>query len=120
MSFFNDWDACPISQFSDGVNKGEVFVLHQEVESAAAGITAETFVALSGGVDIERGSLLAVERAVDLEIRTGSLEWEISSDQVDNIRRLKDTFDCFSRNHSHARSVNRMFGLRQPWVRFLL
>lgn len=120
MSFFNDWDACPISQLSDGVNKGEIFIFHQEVESATAGITAETFVALSGRADIKRRRLLAMERAVDLEIRTGSLEWEISSDQVDNIRRLKDTFDGFSRNQSHTRSVNRMFGLRQPWVIFLI
>ena len=51
-------------------------------------------------------------------VRPRALEREIPANQIDNIRRFEDTFDCFSWDHSHGSSVNRLFGFRQPWVTF--
>lgn len=65
--FFGDGNASSISEFANGVDKGKVFILHKKGESIAALATAEAFVVLPAGVDVERGSLFAVERTIHFE-----------------------------------------------------
>ena len=101
MCFFDDGNAGAIGQFLHRINKREVFILHQKRDGIPTLTTAEALVVLPGRIDIERRRLLVVERAIALEGRACPLEREVGSDQIDNVRRLKDLFDCFWRNPAH-------------------
>ena len=116
VGIFDDGDACTLGEFFDGLDKGEVLILHEEGESIATLAAAEAFVVLASLVDVERGSLFTVEGAIHLKVPSRTFEREVGTDQIDNIRRGEDLLDCFWRNAAHGEIVNRMFGLRQLWV----
>ena len=75
--FLGDGNACAVGEFADGVDKGEIFILHEEGEGIPAFATAEAFVVLPTGVDVERGSFFSMEWAVDLEAAACSLQRKV-------------------------------------------
>ena len=72
-NLLGDGNASAVGEFADGVDKGEIFILHEEREGIPAFATAEAFVVLPTGVDVERGSFFSMEWAVDLEAAACSL-----------------------------------------------
>ena len=100
---FDNSNTGALGQFLDGIEKGEVLVLHDKADSAAAFPTAEAFVALPGRIDSKRWAFFVVERTVGLEEGSGPLEGEIAADEIDNICRGKDLLDSLFRNAAHGR-----------------
>jgi len=71
--------------------------LHQEGEDVAALPAAEALVDLARRVDVEAGSLLAVERAEALERGAGGAERDVAPHDVDDVGLLLDAGDDLPR-----------------------
>ena len=60
-------------------------IVHQKADGAAIHTAAEAVIELFIGRDRERGSLLAMKRAVGFVIGSGFFQWHIAIYQVDNV-----------------------------------
>ncbi len=85
---FLDFDAVFLGQEAQGLGIGELFVLHDEMDSVAPFAAGEAFAEPLGGRDVERGRLVVVEgteaHVVDAALAQGH---EVRHDVV-NLRRV--------------------------------
>ena len=99
--------ASAFGQQAHGVHEPEAVLLHQELEHIAMLAAAETMVALAGGVDVEGGGLLLVERTAGLEGTAHAPERDPGVNEADNVgsgaNLLQDTV-CDALGHMDAMS----------------
>ena len=86
-------DMRPVRELADGLGEREVLRLHDEAERVAAGAAAETVPQLGGGVDLERGRLLVVQRAAAPEVAAALAHRRALADERDDVGRLAHFLD---------------------------
>ncbi len=80
-------DAVALGEQLEGFEEADALDFHDELQDVAADVAAETFVALDGGVDVERRRLFGVEGA-EAEVAAGgaaALEAHVFADGLNDV-----------------------------------
>ena len=83
-------DATLFGDDAQRFRKRALFHFHNEFEDITALAAAETVVNLFGGMDVERGGFLGVERAKPAKILPGLFQLDVFADDPDDVRLLLD------------------------------
>ena len=86
----------PFSQAFDGIRKGKVFFLHNELEDIAVSMAAKAIKESFVGSDAEGGGLFIMERAAGPEVAAPPFQRHIIGDDADDVIGLPDLFDKFA------------------------
>src|SRR6266849_4008985 len=107
------WNAHPITRCQEAyrLRKGHAFMLHQETEHVATGVTAKAIKKPLNGVDAERRGLLLMKRAQPLGVGTSTLELDIVANHIDNISTEQDFLNNLFRNELTHKFILRV----QQW-----
>ncbi len=100
-NLLDDRNSRALGESADGLGKIHMLVIHDEPENAAARAAAEAVEGLAGGIDVERGAFLAMERAEGDEACAGALEREIGADDINDVVGVRDALDGFLGNEPH-------------------
>ena len=95
-------DMGPFSQTFDGIRKGKVFFLHNELEDIAVSMAAKAIKESFVGSDAEGGGLFIMERAAGPEVAALTFQRHIIGDNADDVIGLPDLFDKFAGKPFHS------------------
>ena len=97
-----DVDVGAVGQIAHGLGKVEVLGLHDEREDVAPFPAAEAVPQLGGGVDLERGGLLLMQRAAAPEVAALLLDGGALADDRHEIARVANFLDILVADAGHA------------------
>ena len=97
-----DVDVRAVGQIAHGLGKVEVLGLHDEREDVAPFPAAEAVPQLGGGVDLERGGLLLMQRAAAPEVAALLLDGGALADDRHEIARVANFLDILVADAGHA------------------
>lgn len=117
IGFLDDGDAGPLGESLDGIDEGEVLIVHEEAQGIPALATAEAFIVLLGGIDVKGGGLFVMEGTVTLKGGAGAFQREVGSDEIDDVGGIQDLFHCFFWNAAHGGSLRHLWRM-ENWIFF--
>ncbi len=103
--FLKNWDSRTLGQTAHRRWKIQMLVFHDETEHAPPGPAAETVVVLTRRIHMEGWRFLSMEGTKRPEARSGALEREIGTNQVNDVVCIADALDCFFGNEPHGLKI---------------
>src|SRR5258708_18520249 len=85
-------DAVALRYGLEGLEEGDAFQLHHELEDVAARAAPEAFIKLVNGIHSERRRLLGMERAQADVAGAGLFDAHVFADEADDVHRRLDLF----------------------------
>ena len=101
-------DARAVGQHPHGIDEREALSLLDELDGIPGDLATEALVVAGLGVDVERWSLLAVERTESRPVASDLLQANLLADERDEIRGFPDLVDLLAR-YRHGWKLPRRF-----------